>query len=367
MRTKYYGNSEKSGVYKITNVNNGKIYIGSAKKFSTRYSQHINSLRNNKHQNKHLQSSFNKHGENAFVFEVIEVVEGDKKTRTQKEQDYINEQIYNWSYCFNFKKETIQKERSCFSKTPEETKRKREETTFKRYGKPYWSQTDEARQLLKRVGNRKPSKEEIEKIASKKRRKLSKEHYDKLIVHLTSDDKKQKMSKMSKEWWKDPEYREKVLSKKRGKKLSYETKQKMSEAKQRETFVLFISPEGVEHPVYSISQFCFVMNLDKSHMCRLANGEYNQICGWTTPYSKPFSKIREEKGKKISYKRKNKPNNLTSLKPVYQMDMNDHILNEFVCIAEAQRQTGIPNPNITKCCKGKLNKAGGYKWKYKVS
>lgn len=31
---------------------------------------------------------------------------------------------------------------------------------------------------------------------------------------------------------------------------------------------------------------------------------------------------------------------------------------------EAERQTGINNGNIIKCCKGKYKKAGGYQWQY---
>lgn len=63
-----------SCVYKITNIINNKYYIGSTVDFKNRKRQHLSELKNNKHDNKHLQASFNKYGEEAFSFEVIEHV-----------------------------------------------------------------------------------------------------------------------------------------------------------------------------------------------------------------------------------------------------------------------------------------------------
>lgn len=38
---------------------------------------------------------------------------------------------------------------------------------------------------------------------------------------------------------------------------------------------------------------------------------------------------------------------------------------EFSSIINAERETGISNSNISKCCRGIRNSAGGYTWKYK--
>jgi group I intron endonuclease len=60
-----------SGVYEIVNMGNGKRYVGSAKTFCQRFSEHRSQLRRGKHHNKHLQSSWTKHGEQAFRFTPI--------------------------------------------------------------------------------------------------------------------------------------------------------------------------------------------------------------------------------------------------------------------------------------------------------
>lgn len=64
------------GIYAITNVVNGNLYIGQTGEcFQRRYWHHRWKLRNKQHDNGHLQAAFNKYGEDAFIFEVLEVVD----------------------------------------------------------------------------------------------------------------------------------------------------------------------------------------------------------------------------------------------------------------------------------------------------
>ena len=49
---------------------------------------------------------------------------------------------------------------------------------------------------------------------------------------------------------------------------------------------------------------------------------------------------------------------------VYQMDFLGNVIASFACVADAQRQTGISNQNIVKCCQGSRAHAGGFVWRY---
>lgn len=60
------------GIYQITNVINSKYYIGSSVDLDWREYSHFYNLDNFCHDNRHLQSSYNKYGRNAFMFCLIE-------------------------------------------------------------------------------------------------------------------------------------------------------------------------------------------------------------------------------------------------------------------------------------------------------
>jgi group I intron endonuclease len=59
------------GIYSITNKINGKRYIGRSENIKRRWRGHKYDLKHNKHRSNHLQYSWNKYGEENFVFEKI--------------------------------------------------------------------------------------------------------------------------------------------------------------------------------------------------------------------------------------------------------------------------------------------------------
>ena len=81
-----------SGIYKITCIINGIIYIGSTINLKNRKNCHFKCLRKNTHGNKKLQRSFNKHGEENFIFEILEYCE--KTNLVEREQYYLDTLLF---------------------------------------------------------------------------------------------------------------------------------------------------------------------------------------------------------------------------------------------------------------------------------
>ena len=79
----------KTGIYKITCVENNRFYIGSAKNLEKRWLRHLNDLIKNKHINIHIQRAYNKYGEKYFIFEIVELC--NYEDLLIREQFYLDE------------------------------------------------------------------------------------------------------------------------------------------------------------------------------------------------------------------------------------------------------------------------------------
>lgn len=77
-----------SGIYKIVNKIDNKVYIGQSIDLNKRQKCHFNDLLRGTHPNNHLQSAFNKYGYDNFYFEIIEKCDRDKLN--DREIYYIN-------------------------------------------------------------------------------------------------------------------------------------------------------------------------------------------------------------------------------------------------------------------------------------
>jgi group I intron endonuclease len=90
-------------VYQITNMLTGDFYIGSAQSFARREWQHRYALKRNEHKNPHMQASWNKYGEEAFVFEILEELpEG--ADALGAENKYLHDHVGQHN-CFNVNKD----------------------------------------------------------------------------------------------------------------------------------------------------------------------------------------------------------------------------------------------------------------------
>lgn len=93
------------GIYKIINVINNKFYVGSAVDFTARKRRHWWALRSQRHANKHLQAAWNKYGEQAFIFVIVEELELGANILAA-ETIWLKEHVGK-DYCYNLGTEAI--------------------------------------------------------------------------------------------------------------------------------------------------------------------------------------------------------------------------------------------------------------------
>lgn len=93
-----YIDIKEMGVYAIVNEVNNKMYIGSTINFIKRTKEHMTTLEENKHHNKHLQKAFNKYGSDNFKSIILEKT-NDKNLLTTLEQKWMD---FYKTYDINF-------------------------------------------------------------------------------------------------------------------------------------------------------------------------------------------------------------------------------------------------------------------------
>lgn len=85
------------GIYKIENIVNGCLYIGSSVNLKKRFKDHVRLLKQNRHHSTKMQNSWNKYGEDNFIFEILECC--DKNELLIKEQFFLDSYNPNLNIC----------------------------------------------------------------------------------------------------------------------------------------------------------------------------------------------------------------------------------------------------------------------------
>lgn len=90
------------GVYKISNIKDGRYYIGHSQNIYNRFKTHKYKLKNNKHDNIFMQRVYKKYGLDSFTFEIIHKFDDVEKSK-EKELEYlqnleIRKELYNLNY-----------------------------------------------------------------------------------------------------------------------------------------------------------------------------------------------------------------------------------------------------------------------------
>lgn len=160
----------QSGIYRIVNLVNDKFYIGSAVNLERRWYMHRNRLIAGKHRNAHLQAAWNKYGESAFQFRVVEFVK-DRNGLIEREQAWLD-CSYDEAFSYNICK--VANSRLGVKARPETIEKMREAATGVLH-------TEEAKAKMSaaKIGIRLPTRSE------EHRQKISEIHSGKVVSEET--------------------------------------------------------------------------------------------------------------------------------------------------------------------------------------
>ena len=201
-----------------------QVYVGQSKRIRKRLQDHKSFLRNFRHTNPYLQSSFNKYGEDKFVFRPMEYCE--IENLTEKEQYWIN-QFNSMNRVFGFN----MKEADFHAPISEETRAK---ISAARKGQ---TPSEETRAKLSEAKKGKtPSEETRAKIrASNKGQTRSEEARAKMSAackgKIISEEQRAKISAFHKGKTLSEETRAKMSAARKGKLRPEEDRKRMSEGK----------------------------------------------------------------------------------------------------------------------------------------
>jgi group I intron endonuclease len=211
----------KSGVYGIQNLITGRVYVGSSSDIKNRWSHHKNFLKNSKHFNAYLQRSWNRYGEKAFKFFIIE--ECGEELLYEREQFWFNYHKEN-GLVYNLK--PIEVISNLGFKHSEETKNKMSDVWEKTHISMF---TPEYKKKMSEAMKGKISPLKGIKLSDETKKKMSEAHKGK-IPYIMTEETKRKMSEASKGRKLSEETINKMIESRKGYTHSEETRKKMSES-----------------------------------------------------------------------------------------------------------------------------------------
>jgi group I intron endonuclease len=210
------------GVYRITHVRSGRVYIGSTNNMRQRAMAHLSDLRRGKHANGYLQAAWNAYGDTAFAMEPLEIV-SDVMALAEVEQKHMDSHCA----CDPSKGFNLLSQARIFTHTAE-TRRKIGDASRGRRHTP-----EAIEKMRQNARNRSP--EHLEKITAALRQK-SPEHLAKLgAAHrgkVISEEQRRKQSEATRGRKQSPEHIAARRAVQIGRRLSPEHRAAIRAAKQ---------------------------------------------------------------------------------------------------------------------------------------
>jgi group I intron endonuclease len=87
LKKAYKQSNRPMGVYRITNTENNRVYIGYGTDIQAKINRHKAELKFGNHRNRELQDAWNSFGESAFEFEVLDVLDHEEDSQTDPAEE----------------------------------------------------------------------------------------------------------------------------------------------------------------------------------------------------------------------------------------------------------------------------------------
>lgn len=159
-----------AGIYAIRHMATGRVYVGSSLNIQQRVTKHRCLLRVKNHPSPSLQAAWIKYGEEAFVFEVMEIVDNPSDLLAREQYWMDQFMAYEKGHGFNILKEAGTRRHHVNSL---EARQKQRLSMLARWKSEPWRREEARAKFL----GRKMTPEAIEKSASSRRgKKASAEH-----------------------------------------------------------------------------------------------------------------------------------------------------------------------------------------------
>ena len=258
----HYTPPTASGIYRITCTITGKFYIGSAINLFIRWKNHRNELQRNEHGNQKLQRAWNKYGEQAFTFEVLELVL--PMSLTAREQYWFSKLKPFGKRGFNIA--LIAGSQLGLKRSPKTCEKIGQAHRGSKHTPEACANMAQAHLGNKNTLGYKPPPETREKLRQANLgKKMSPEAIEK--TRQASLGRK-----------KSPEEIENHRLSMLGRIYDPEVY-----AKRRTAYIL-TSPDGTEYLVQNLKKFCQENHLNQTHLVQVAQGHARQSKGWTARY-----------------------------------------------------------------------------------
>jgi group I intron endonuclease len=265
------------GVYRIKNLINNKIYIGSSHDIYHRWYVHKYRLLNNKHHSPYLQASWDKYGSENFIFEIIEYASKEQQLIVVEQKWIDDTKCYERQNGYNVSR--FAGSRFGVPQT-EQTKIKISIATTKEKH-PLWGKNLSSEHKIKISCSNKG------KIAWNKNRPVSLEEKERLrqiralqVIKPRSQETKNKISRSLMGHAVSDETKEKLRIANAGKKLSDETKEKIRQKHRQNLSCAKLTPEQVEkikelsyNKTYTQKQIALLFNVSQSTISAIKNNK----------------------------------------------------------------------------------------------